>query len=66
MNVDTKDNVYIGKHNGENKYKHKRYLIWIIHDLLDLSNGIRGKEIDNERISDVFKIDLSSPSYLIT
>ena len=66
MNVGTKDNVYIGKHNGENKYKDKRYLIWIIHDLLDLSNGIMGKEIDNERISDVFKIDLSSPSYLIT
>ena len=66
MNVGRKDNVYIGKLNGENKYKHKRYLIWIIHDLLDLSNGIRGKEIDTERISDVFEIDLSLPSYLIT
>ena len=66
MNVGRKDNVYIGKFNSEHKYKQKRYLVWMMRDLLNFINCIRGKEQDTERFSDVFEIDLSSHSYLIT
>ena len=34
-----KDNVFIGKINGEKQYAHKRYLQWTIQELLGIING---------------------------
>ena len=50
--------TYIGKFNGGRKCKQKRYLLWTIRNLLDIINGIRGKEVDTEKFSDVFETDL--------
>lgn len=38
-NPGRKDNVYIGKIDGERVYKQKLYLLWNIRDILDIANG---------------------------
>ena len=38
MNPGKKDNVYVGKSNGQRQYKQKRYLLWPIRDLLNILN----------------------------
>ena len=38
MNPGKKDNVYVGKSNGQRQYEQKRYLLWPIRDLLNILN----------------------------
>ena len=38
-NPGRKDNVYIGKFNGESKYKQRQYLLWPLRDLILMANG---------------------------
>ena len=38
-NPGRKDNVYIGKENGQRIFKQKMYLLWTMRDILDIANG---------------------------
>ena len=38
-NPGRKDNVYVGKINGERRYKQRLYLLWTLRELLDIANG---------------------------
>ena len=38
MNAGKKDNVYVGKVDGERRYKPKRYLLWPMRDILNILN----------------------------
>ena len=42
-----KDDVYIGKKDGERVYKQKLYLLWNLRDILDIANGTGKVEISN-------------------
>ena len=59
MNPGRKDNVYIGKVNGERKYEQKRYLLWTIRDLLEIINGGNGEAINGEIFREVFDCSLT-------
>ena len=41
-NPGRKDNVYIGKSNGESRYLQRRYLLWPSRDILLMANGTEG------------------------
>ena len=41
-NAGRKDNVYIGKTDGEWCYVQKRYLLWNLRDALEILNGQKG------------------------
>ena len=41
-NAGKKDNVYIGKTDGEWCYVQKRYLLWNLRDALEILNGQKG------------------------
>ena len=41
-NPGRKDNVYIGKSNGESRYLQRRYLLWPLRDILLMANGTEG------------------------
>ena len=49
-NPGRKDNVYIGKENGERIYKQKLYLLWNMRDIIDIANGTGKIEIANSFI----------------
>ena len=38
-NPERKDRVYVGKIDGEHRYKQRLYLLWNLRDLLDIING---------------------------
>ena len=38
-NPGRKDHVYVGKIDGERRYKQRLYLLWTLRDLLDIANG---------------------------
>ena len=78
-NPGRKDNVYIGKTNGLKQYVQKRYLIWILRDILSILNnledgfGVNFKEDLSFSIFHhfikvkkqfVFQRDISNTSYL--
>ena len=46
-NPGQKDNVYIGKEDGERIYKQRLYLLWNLRDILDIANGTGKIEISN-------------------
>ena len=46
MNPGRKDCVYSGKVDGDRKYEQRRYLLWTLHDLLEIING--NSFIENE------------------
>ena len=46
MNPGRKDCVYLGKVDGDIKYEQRRYLLWTLHDLLEIING--NSFIENE------------------
>ena len=48
MNPGRKDNVYVGKINGERAYVQKRFLLWTIRDIVDIANGINGEVSEME------------------
>ena len=43
-NPGRKDNVYIGKLNGESQYKQRQYLLWPLRDILLMANGTKEME----------------------
>ena len=46
-NPGRKDNVYIGKKDGEHHYKQRLYLLWNLRDILDIASGTGKMEIGN-------------------
>ena len=44
-NPGRKDNVYIGKKDGERHYKQRLYLLWNLRDILDIANGTGKTEV---------------------
>ena len=44
MNPGRKDHVYVGKKDGVEVYKQKRYLLWKIRDQYEIVNGGSGIE----------------------
>lgn len=46
-NPGRKDNVYIGKQDGERIYKQRLYLLWNLRDILEIANGTGKIEIAN-------------------
>ena len=38
MNPGKKDNVYVGKVDGKRRYEPKRYLLWLMRDILNILN----------------------------
>ena len=59
MNPGRKDNVYVGKINGERAYVQKRFLLWTIRDIVDIANGINGEVSEMEFFSNVFESKLT-------
>ena len=59
MNPGRKDNVYVGKINGERAYVQKRFLLWKIRDVVDIANGINGEANEMQKFSDVFESKLT-------
>ena len=43
-----KDHLYIGKFNGERKYKQRQYLLWPLHDILSIANSNTDSEESKE------------------
>ena len=44
INPGKKDNVYIGKVDGERRYEQKRYLLWPMRDILKILNMSNAEE----------------------
>ena len=44
INPGKKDNVYIGKVDGERRYEQKRYLLWPMRDILKMLNMSNAEE----------------------
>ena len=58
MNLGRKNNVHVGKINGERNYVQERFLLWKMRDIVDIANGITEEANDIPRFTEEFGSEL--------